>query len=324
MKLGIMGASHISHTVIPALLKIDGLEVAAVGARDLSRAQNVAGLFGIPKAYGSYEELLSDPELDLIYVSTSHAFHYQHVMMCLEHGKNVICEKAFMLNAKEARLAAEYARKKQLFLCEAMWTRYQPSRKLINDMIASGIVGDIHMVKADLSYELSAFPSHTALETAGGALLDIGVYGINFCLMHLGKNIERIDSSVQFCDKGTDSQECLTLNYKDGKMAVLTHSSIARGDRRGVFYGDKGFIVVENINNPQSVAAYTVNEELIKYEKVPEQINGYEYEFIEAVKCIGEGLTEAPSMPLDESIFLMETMDSIRKDWNFVYPMELL
>ena len=134
--------------------------------------------------------------------------------------------------------------------------------------------------------------------------------------------LHKIESSVQFTDTGVDGMETITLFYPDGRMAVLTHSIFCRSDRKGIIHGDKGYLIVENINNPQSVAVYDVNDNLIARHEVPEQINGYEYEFAEAVRCIREGKTESDSMPMADTIKVMRVMDALRKQWGFVYPQE--
>lgn len=159
-------------------------------------------------------------------------------------------------------------------------------------------------------------------ELVGGALLDVGVYGINFALMHFGGDIERMESSVQMTDTGVDGMESITLHYKGGRMAVLTHGIYGRSDRKGIFYGSEGYMVVENINNPQSVSVYDQGDNLVKHITVPEQITGYEYQFEEAAKCIAAGKIESDSMPLCDSITVMEVMDGLRKQWGLVYPQE--
>ena len=159
-------------------------------------------------------------------------------------------------------------------------------------------------------------------ELAGGALLDIGIYGLNFALMHFGDDIESIETSVQFTDTGVDAMETITIFYEDGRMAVLTHSIYARSDRKGIIHGDKGYVVVENINNPQSISVYDVNDCLLAHYDVPKQISGYEYEFIESGDLIRAGEYESRSMPMDTTVSVMELMDSIRESWGMIYPQE--
>ena len=322
MKLGIIGAGRIVDVVSPALVAAPEIECYAVASRDLARAQACANKFGFQKAYGSYEEMLKDPQVELVYIATPHSHHYEHMMLCLEHGKAVICEKSFTLNAQQAKKVKEVAQEKGIYVAEAIWPRYMPSRKMIDDAIASGIIGKVNTLTANLSYSIMDKERIWKPELAGGALLDIGVYGINFALMHFGSDIERIESSVSMLDTGVDGMESITIFYKDGRMAVLTHSVFCRSDRKGIIHGEKGYIVVENINNPSSVAIYDDNDKLLSYQAVPTQINGYEYEFQEAAACIAAGKTEAKSMTLDESIQMMEIMDSLRAQWGLVYPQE--
>ena len=318
MKIGILGAGKISHSTVPAMIGLNEIECYAVASRDYEKARKFADRYGFQKAYGSYEEMLNDPEVDLVYVATPHSHHFEHMMLCMEHGKAVLCEKAFTMNAKQARMIKEYANAHDIFVAEAIWPRYMPSRKIIDDVIASGVIGKVNTLTANLSYVIHQVPRIYEPALAGGALLDIGVYGINFALMHFGTDIERVESSVQMTPTGVDGMETITIFYRDGRMAVLTHSIYARSDRKGIIHGDKGYIVVENINNPQSVSVYDVNDQLVAHYPVPEQINGYEYQFAECARAITAGEKEAKSMPLADSVFMMELMDGLRKQWGMV------
>ena len=278
--------------------------------------------FGFQKALGSYEAMLKDPAVELVYIGTPHSHHYDHILLCLNHGKAVLCEKAFTMNAAQAREVYALAKEKGLFVAEAIWPRYMPSRKLIGDVIASGVIGRPNILTANLSYVIHQVPRIMLPELAGGALLDVGVYGINFALMHFGTDIDRVESSVQMTETGVDGMETITIFYKDGRMAVLTHGIYARSDRKGIIYGDKGYIVVENINNPQSVSVFDTEDHLLAHYPVPEQINGYEYQFRECARALAAGKTEADSMPMADTIYVMEFMDNLRKQWRMVYPQE--
>lgn len=322
MKIGILGAGNISRKVAPALVALPEIECYAVASRDLEKAKTFAAEFGFEKVYGSYEALLSDPAVELVYVATPHSHHYEHMMLCLEHGKNVICEKAFTMNAQQAKRICAAAKERGLYAAEAIWTRYMPSRKMIQDILDSGIIGKPNTLTANLSYVISGVRRIYDPALAGGALLDIGVYGLNFALMHFGSDIVRVESSVTKMDTGVDGMEVITLHYRDGRMAVLTHSVYCRSDRMGIIHGDKGYLVVENINNPQSIQVFDTEDRLLARYTVPEQVNGYEYEFAEAARCIAEGKLEADSMPHADTIEVMELMDSLRKSWGVVYPQE--
>ncbi len=322
MKIAILGLGLIADAVAPTIVRTPGAECWAVAARDLSRAQAFAHKHGFRKAYGSYEEMLSDPEIELVYVATPHSLHAEHMKLCMEHGKAVLCEKAFTMNASQAKEISEFSKETGVYAAEAMWTRYMPSRWLIQETLDSGIIGPVHMLTANLSYDMDTKPRLTDPFLAGGTLLDVGVYGINFAMMHFGNGISRIESSVQMTSTGVDAQESITLHYPDGRMAVLTHGMYARGDRKGIFHGEKGYIVVENINNPNAIRVFDGSDRLIREIPIPEQISGYEYEFIEAMDRITAGDRESLSMPQSESIALMERLDQIRAQWGLVYPQE--
>lgn len=323
MKIGVLGTGLIVECTVPTLARLEKIERYAIASRNPERAREAADKFGFTIGYGSYEELVADPEVELVYIATPHSRHYDDMKLCIEHGKSVLCEKAFTMNSGQAKEIAELAAQKGVFVAEAIWTRYMPSRKLIQNMLDSGIIGKVSTLTANLSYIISQNYRITAPELAGGALLDVGVYGLNFAIMHFGTEIERIETSVQFTDTGVDGMESITLFYKDGRMAVLTHGIYARSDRKGIFYGDKGYMVVENINNPQSVSVYDLEDRLIQQVGVPEQISGYEYEFLECIERIEKKEIESYSMPLKDSIFVMEVADAIRKQWGLVYPQEM-
>ena len=198
------------------------------------------------------------------------------------------------------------------------------SRKIISDVMNSGIIGSPNTLTANLSYVIGQVPRIVQPELAGGALLDIGVYGINFALMHFGTDIERVESSVKMHDTGVDAMETITIFYKDGRMAVLTHSIFCRSDRKGIIHGDQGYMVVENINNPQSLSVFDLKDQLLSRYDFSDQISGYEFQFAEAAACVGAGKLEADDMPLSDSIFVMEFMDALRKQWGLVYPKETI
>lgn len=322
MKLAILGPGRIARTVAPTLKALPEIECYAAASQTPGNAEVFAREFGFEKAYSSYEAMLNDPAVELVYITTPHSHHYEQMMQCLQHGKHVICEKAFTMNAEQARKIREYAAQKGLYVAEAIWTRYMPSRQMINQIVESGMIGSVNTLTANLSYNIAYKSRIMEPALADGALLDIGIYGLNFALMHFGDEIDRIESSVQLTDTGVDAMETITIFYKDGRMAVLTHSIYCRSDRKGIIHGETGYIVVENINNPQSVSVYDAADQLLHYQEVPKQISGYEYEFQEAVRCIQEGKTEAESMPWERTIQVMEIMDSLRKQWGVVYPQE--
>lgn len=322
MKIGVLGTGNIVRNITATLKKMSNMECYAIASRTVERAEQAAKEFGYEKAYGTYEELVADPAVELVYIATPHSRHYDDMKLCISAGKPVLCEKAFTMNSAQAKEIKALAAEAGVYVAEAIWTRYMPSRQLINETLESGIIGKVCTLTANLSYTISGNYRIVAPELAGGALLDVGVYGINFALMHFGEEIARMESSVQMTDTGVDGMESITLHFKDGRMAVLTHGIYGRSDRKGIFYGNQGYIVVENINNPQSISVYDQGDNLIKFIAVPEQITGYEYQFEEAARCIAAGKIESESMPLDDSITVMEVMDGLRAQWGLKYPQE--
>lgn len=322
MKIGILGCGVMAETFADTLRQMGEVECYAAASRTLKRAEEFAGKYGFKKAYGSYEELCADPEVELIYIATPHSSHFDNMKLCIRYKKPVLCEKSFTVNAREAEQIREYAEQEQVFVAEAIWTRYMPSRNMIQEIIDSGIIGDISVLTANLSYPISHKERIMRPELAGGALLDIGVYGVNFAMMHFGTDIERIESSVRMTDTGVDAMESITIFFRGGRMAVLTHDIYSRSDRKGIFYGEKGYIIVENINNPQSISVYDTEDRLVRRMDVPKQISGYEYEVLECIDAVRSGEKESSSMPLSDSIKVMEIMDQLRGQWGLVYPRE--
>lgn len=322
MKIGILGTGKIAQVVAQTLAQLEEIECYAAASRTLEKADGFAKQFGFQRAYGSYEEMLSDPEVELVYVATPHSHHFENMMCCMEQGKAVICEKAFTVNSRQAEEVRAYSEAHRIFAAEAIWPRYMPSRAVIQKAVDSGVIGKVTALSANLHYAISDKERIIRPELAGGALLDVGVYGINFALMHFGSDIDHIESAVQLTDTGVDGMENISIFYKDGRMATISAGIYSRSDRKGIFYGEKGYIVVENINNPQSISVYDDADRLLERIEIPRQISGYEHEFIECVKAIRAGRTESWSMPLAESVRVMEIMDSLRRQWGLVYPQE--
>lgn len=231
MNIGILGAGKIAGVMADTINRMTDVKLYAVGSRSWEKANAFANEFAIDKAYGSYEELVSDDAIDLVYIATPHSHHYEQMKLCIEHGRNVLCEKAFTYNAAQAEEIAGLAAKKNVYVAEAIWTRYMPSRQMINEILEFGVIGDVRTMTCNLSYPISNIERLTNPELAGGALLDVGVYGLNFIVMHMGKDISDIESSVMMHETGVDGQESITVKYRDGRMAVTTHSMYGRSDR---------------------------------------------------------------------------------------------
>ncbi len=322
MNIGILGAGNIASTMAKTLNSMKGVKCRAVASRDLARAKNFALEHRIQNAYGSYEELASDPAIDIIYIATPHSHHAEHAKLCIEHGKAVLCEKAFAKNAAEAKSVLDFAKEKNVLVTEAIWTRYMPSRKLIDEILVSSIIGKITSLSANLHYNIYHKERLVNPALAGGALLDVGIYTLNFALMHFGAEIERVESSAALTETGGDGTNSITLYYKDGRTAFLNSGMFSRSDRKGIFFGERGYIVVENINNPNSICVFDERDNLVKKVEVPPQISGYEYEVEETVAALSAKKIECDSMPHRETLRVMEIMDSLRKSWGVKFPGE--
>ena len=322
MKFGIIGAGGIAVWMAKTLASVEGAESYAIAARDLTRAQAFAEKYGFAKAYGSYEELVSDPAVDVVYIATPHSYHFAHAKLAMEHGKHVLCEKAFTINEGQAEELFRIAEKHHVLITEAIWTRYMPSRKIIDDLLTEGVIGEVKTLTANLSYRICQNERLIRPELAGGALLDITIYPLNFALMHFGNDYQKLSSTVLMTETGVDGQECITMTWSDGKFAVLNSSIYGESDRQGIFYGTNGYMIVDNVNDPLNIDIYDAAHQLVHHVDLPEQSTGYEYEVIELMDCIRKGMTECPSMPHAETLRVFHIMDGIRKDWGLIYPQE--
>ena len=327
MKFAILAAGGIARKMAEAVTGIEKagtvrIQKYAVASRDLSRAEEFAKEWGFEKAYGSYEELAADPEVELVYVASPHSHHYEHAKLCLEHGKHVLVEKAFTVNAAQAEDLMKLARVKQVLLTEAIWTRYMPSRKMIGDLLESGIIGKVSSMTANLGYPLMDVPRLVQPELAGGALLDLGVYSITMALMLFHEEITDVVSAAVFSPEGVDWMNSITLTFADGKMAVLNSNMTARTDCRAIVNGDEGYMEITEINNPEEIRVFDRDGKLRECFQVPEQINGYEYEVLACIRAIGEGKMECEEMPHSETLRVMRLMDQIRGQWGFRLPCE--
>ena len=300
----------------------EGIFCAAAASRSLEKARDFVARFGTHECvpYGSYEELADDESIDLIYIATPHSHHYEHAKLCIERGRNVLVEKAFTVNAGQARELIELSEKHDVLLAEAIWTRYMPSRLILDKIIASGIIGKPTHLTANLGYNNIETERMYKPELAGGALLDLGVYPLNFALMAFGDEIERIESSADLYHTGTDLYNYITLYYRDGRRAELYASLDENTDRLGIIYGTGGYIEFHNINNCEFIRTYVDGARGVQVD-VPEQITGLEYQIRSCKAAIEAGRNECGEMPHTEIIRVMEIMDGLRKEWGVIYPM---
>jgi len=317
---GILGPGKIAHRFAEGLLSLPNADVYAVGSRSYERAEAFGKQYGTIKTYGSYEELARDKDVNIIYVATPHSEHYQHVKLCLENGKNVLCEKAFTINSKQLQELIKLAGRNKLFLMEALWTRFLPAIEKTLELINTGAIGEIKMLQADFGFQAPYDVTSRVFNPAlgGGTLLDIGIYPLFLSLLLLGKPAE-IKAIAQFGDTGVDESLAVILKYNNGALAILNSSFIVKTSTKADIYGTKGHITI----NPRwfSQTSIIMNQ----YEKELVNINfnyrnnGYDYEAEEVMNCIDNGLTESPKLPLSFSLDLMQLMDAVRQQIGLVY-----
>lgn len=321
-KVGIIGAGWIAEKMASALFPLKDYCIHAIASRSLGKAEDFAKRWNVAKAYGSYEELVADDQIDLIYIATPHSHHFRHAMLALENGRNVLVEKAFTANAKEAEILIQTAQEKGLFITEAIWTRYMPLSHKVKEIMDSGIIGEPRALTATLCYMMEFKERIVRADLCGGALLDLGVYALNFARMYFGTDIVRTVSNVHLGPSGMDMHESISLSFADGKMANLQAGALCLNDRQGIISGTEGYIRVDNINCPEVVEVWRNYELVARQEKPADMVNGYEYQVYESRRCIEEGLQESPMMPHKETLSIMKQMDTLRKEWGVVYPMD--
>ncbi|KGE89628.1 MAG: Gfo/Idh/MocA family protein [Phaeodactylibacter xiamenensis] len=320
---GIIGPGKIAHKFAQDIAKLDNARLSAVASRSQDRADQFARQYGAPYAYDSYEALLKCPELDVVYIATPHSEHYRNTMACIEAGIPVLCEKAFAFNTTEAREMAALAQRKEVFLMEALWTRFLPTTQKILELIQSDAIGRVVSVKADFGFKADYNPQSRLFnpELAGGALLDIGIYPVFIAYLMMGRP-ERVHAIARMGQTGVDEELGVLFQMGDGRMAHLHATLLAHTKTEAFIYGEKGTIHIHTRwHEPTHFS-------LIGEDRRPQNFhfdydtNGYSYEAQEVMRCLNEGLTESPLWPLSRTLELMETLDRIRAEIGLVYPGE--
>ena len=322
MNVGIIGAGWIAEKAAITLQGLTDINCYAIASRSQEKADAFARQWGCTKAYGSYDELLADDDVDLVYVATPHSHHYAVTREALLRGKACLVEKAFMANLRESRDIVQLAAERKVFLAEAIWTRYQPAVQMVRQLIADGRIGTPRMITATLGYSMGDKPRIMRPDLCGGALLDLGVYAINFARMFCDSPIENIESQCVKSATGMDLTNAISLTFENGVLANLQSSACCVGDNIGVIAGTDGNLIIDNINNPQRIRVSKHDRIFVEDIDVPKQITGYEYEFMACRDAMAQGLLEPPQMPHAETLYIMELMDGLRQKWGVRYPMD--
>lgn len=323
VRWGILGAGKIAATFTKDLLAT-GHTVTAVGSRDDAKAAAFAAEFGIAGTHGSYESLVQDPSVDIVYVATPHPMHAENAILALRAGKHVLLEKPFTLNAAEAREVVAVARETGLLVLEAMWTRWLPHMVRIRELIAAGALGEIKSVIVDHTQLLPDDPAHriNAMDLGGGALLDLGIYPISFAWDVFGEP-ERVIATSTAGPTGADKSTSVLLTYSGGRTALTHTASDTRGPNRAAIIGTSARIEIDPVwYFVTGFSLIAPDGTVIERFDQPHTTRGMEHQADEAERLIAAGRTESEVLPAAETIAIMDTLDQIRAQIGLRYPGE--
>ena len=319
-----MGTGYIAQ-VVAEDFKIAGLHIEAVGSRHIASAEAFAANNGIPTAHGSYAELVANPNIDIIYISTLNHLHHENALLAINAGKHVLLEKPFTMDAQQAKEIQAAARAKNVFVMEAMWTRFLPSMDAVFDVLKSGVIGTPHHVIADHSQYLPE-DGHARvwnLHHGGGALLDLGIYTVSFAARVLGLPDEVLGvGNLTF--EGVDESNSILFTYEDGSQAALTNCINVAGPCNAVILGTEGSIEIDRTFYQQTTfTVYDNMRNVVKrYDTPPVPGTGRQFQAIEAERCVAAGLLESPIMSVEESVDLMQILDDLRLELGVVWDYE--
>lgn len=321
VRLGIVGPGRIVGRVMPDMMNSSEIEITAVASRSLERAQEAAGKYGIPLAYGSYEEMAMSDQVDLVYIALPHPFHCETACLMMRHGKHVICEKPMTVNDAEAARMIQCARENNVFLMEAMWTRFVPATLKAKELVAAGAIGEIRHMFADFAFR-GAYDEKDrvyAMDLAGGALLDLGVYPL-MAMTNFRKPV-KASALAHKAPTGVDMRMSVQMLFENGVTGQFFCAMDVSGEQSMFLYGTEGIIEIPAFWTADTVILRRngCKEEIYRY---PHEFENYHYEFDHAAQCIRQGLKESPMVPLDESLAVSRICTELRKETGILYPMD--
>jgi len=323
LRWGIIGTGLIADLFVTDLLA-NGFTVSAVGSRTEGSAAAFAERFGIPTAHASYEALVADPEVDVVYVATPHPYHVANATIALEAGKHVLVEKPFTLNATEAASIVDLAEKNNLVVLEAMWTRFLPHMIRLRELIAEGVIGDVRTVIADHNQNLPSDPKHRLQDPhlGGGALLDLGIYPISFAWDMLGAP-SSVSAIAAKTPTGVDRQTAVVLGYADGQQALIHTALDTAGPNAASVIGTKGWVAIDRVfYEPTAFTVYDLDGAIVERYESSVSDRGMQYQAAELERIVAAGLLAGDMLPPRETVGIMTTLDEIRAQIGLVYPGE--
>lgn len=314
IRFGMIGAGRIARKFAEGLSFVEDAELVAIASRSIERAEEFGDEFAIRKRYGNYEELVQDEEIDVVYISTPNTLHKDHTILCLQNKKAVICEKPFGAKKSDVEAMIQAAKDNDVFLMEAMWTRYFPMVKKVRQLVDDGLIGRVRMIEGDFGFKSQTIHEGIKFDKnlGGGSILDVGIYPISFSSMIYKKQPKEIKVIANIGKTGVDEQAAMILAYEGGGMALLSSAITTQTPRNVYIIGDKGYIHMPDVWYAQTATLKIHNEEEVTLE-LPIVGNGYNYEAEEVVKCLQEGRLESDIMPLSESLAIMGTVEEILK-----------
>ena len=326
-KWGVIGCGGIARKFAASLAVLEQGELLGGASSSAERAEAFSKELGLPRTYESYDALVTDPEIDIVYVATTHNFHFENVKLCLEHGKHVLCEKPMTVNAAQTRELFILANEKELFLMEGLWTRFLPAIQKMVALISEGAIGDVKTVSAQFHVGIGpdVDESHRLKNKAlaGGALLDLGVYPLNFAAIFLGAHPEKVTSFATMGPTGVDYASHYHLDYGEGRRAVLSSSIEDLGPCEGLIMGSRGWIKTDPFF--LSCRKFTLKRKDAEpevFEFPCEEMETFQYEIAHVMERVAKGEIESNVMPLSETLGIMELMDQIRGQWGLTYEGE--
>ena len=317
---GILGTGFIAGLQTPDLVD-NGSVVQAVGSRTMASAAEFAVRFQIPTSHGSYEDLVADPDVDVVYISTPHPFHHENALLALDAGKHVLIEKPFAMNAWQAREIVELAETKGLIALEAMWTRYLPHMVRIRELIRSGALGEVRTVIADHNQNLPKDPAHRLNDPAlgGGALLDLGIYPVSFAFDVFGAPTG-IRAAASMTETGVDRQTAMIFEYDGGQQAVLHCALDTAGPNQASIIGTEGRIEIPSVwYTPSAFTRYDADGNVVERFDEPVTGRGMQYQAQEMERLIAAGSMATDILPPRQSVQVMEAMDEVRRQIGLAY-----
>ena len=312
---GILGAGFIAEKFAAALEKVGDSEISAVASRSRGKAEEFARRFSARKFYSAYEDMVCDPDVDIVYIATPHNYHQSHALLAMEGGKAVLCEKPMSITYDSVKTMIDKARKERVFLMEAHWTRFLPVFDTVRSWLADHLIGEIRMLQADFGFRSNGDPEGRLLnpELAGGSIFDVGVYPISLAQMIFGKEPLEIEAEARIGETGVDEDCAFVLKYPSGALASLSCSVMTETSQKAIIYGTEGMIEIPFFWKAESARLVRNGKTFLSVKKPA----GYEYEAREAARCLRKGILESDTMSLSESASIAKIVDRVRSKIGF-------